>query len=619
MLALDLRQQREALDKIVAGQTLCSRFAATVGKCGDLRAQCWLVEGEWRSRTWRELKDVVQKVTVGLHRLGIRRGSFGVILGPNCPEHVIADLAMVHAGITPVSLYPTMSAEQIRYIMNHSGAELVIASDAAALRRFQDLAPDLPCLRHLIVWDGVAAGAHAWADLLELGSEPGDASLFGDLAGRVRPEDVLQLVYTSGTTGPPKAVILTHQMILWQISANQYEIELQPGERLLSYLPMAHLAERSHIYYPGVLAGCTTYYWSDIDTMIQGLQAARPGYLMGTPRIFEKLMSRLRVAIEADPELTRAFRIGVQAELRRQRREPGADPDAEAAASMVLRRVLELAGLDRCRVAIVSGAPAGEDLFSFFRGLGLMLGTIYGQTESGGGVTSVISGYTAGSAGTPLPGMEVRIAAGGEILIRGHSTTPGYYKDPQATSVLRAEDGWLHTGDVGKIRADESLRITGRIKDIIITSGGKNVTPSVLEGLIREIPLVDQVCVVGERRHYLTAVVTVDPAAVGAWAAERGLPSAALPDLLTRSDLALQLAEQIAARNAFVSRAEQVKRFIVTADEWTVRTGKLTPSFKLRRLAITEAYEQQIDAMYDELAGIPVPGPRTAGTADAAS
>ena len=614
MTALDLPGQRARLDQLIAGQTLCSHFLRTAARWPEIPAQRWLApDGSWHTRTWTQLHDVVEQAALGLRALGVPRGAFAAVLGGNVPEHVIADLAMLHAGVTPISLYPTMSAEQIAYVLEHSGAKLAIVADPAALARIRDLSDRLPQLRHVVMWSGSGEGVHSWADLLELGAAATAESSLEELAAEVGPEDTIQLVYTSGTTGPPKAVILTHRMILWQIAANRFEIDLQPGEHLLSYLPMAHLAERSHIYYPGLLAGCTTYFWPEFDTMVEGLLVARPAYMMGTPRVFEKLMARLTPMIEADPELGRLFAIALDAERARQNGEPLLDSDLAESAYFPLRRLLARVGLDECRTAIVSGAPPGNEIFGFFRAIGLRLGTIYGQTESGGGVTSVIADYRPGSAGRPLPGMEVAIADDGEILLRGRSITPGYYRDPEATAALLDADGWLCTGDVGELDPDGMLRIVGRKKDIIITSGGKNVTPSTMEALVTELPLVDQVCVVGDGRRDLVAVLSLNSDRLRAWAAGHGRAGAEPGELLADPELQRELAEGIATANGRVGRVEQIKRFHATVDEWNVAGGQLTPSFKLKRRSIAQQYEAEIEALYDETAGTPVPGARREG------
>ena len=604
MYGLDVTSQQRLLDEMVEAATFCTRFVETATRHAHLPAQYWQADGEWQSRTWGELLELVRQATVGIHSLGVTRGARCLIVGGNVPEHVITDLALLHAGLVPISLYATMSDEQIDYVLRHSEAEIAVVAGEAALARMQAIAAAASRPLRIVMWTGSAPGAHAWADLLAIGRDWPEPDAFESLYRQVQPSDMIQMVYTSGTTGPPKAVELTHYMLIWLLTSYSYVFDFQPGERLLSYLPLAHLAERFHVYYPALLSGATTYFWPEFDTMVDGLRVARPAYIMGTPRVFEKLMSRLQGQIDADPVLAHNAAIVIEAENARQRGDRVEDLDAEAAARTVVRPLLQDVGLADCRGAIVSGAPPGEDLFPFFRGLGFPLGALYGQTEMGGGVTASIEDYLIGTAGRRMPGIELEIAPDTEILLRAPCVTPGYYRDAEATAKLLGEDGWLRSGDLGALK-DDVLSIVGRKKEIIITSGGKNVTPALVEGAVKEIGLVDQVCVVGDGRNYLTAVITLNQAALRSWAARAG-KGEQLDSLSADPVLEQELADAVAQVNTRFNRVEQVKRFYVAPGEWTVESGHFTPSLKLRRSFVNAVYEDQIEAMYRGEAGIGV-------------
>ena len=610
MLQLPVLEQRAVIDAAIADQTLCTRFVRTAADHADLTAQVWHEEGVWRSRTWGELRAEVEHAALGLDSLGIERGTFAVILGGNVPEHVVSDLGLFHAGLYPVSIYGTTAPDQIQYIVSHSGAAVAIVEDEVALQKILKVRSQLPALEHIILWHGCADGCLQWSDILKAGRARSVASpsAFRELYERVMPDDITQLVYTSGTTGPPKAVIITHRMLLWILESYRYSFEWRPGEHLLSYLPMAHLGERFHTYYPGILFGCTTYFWRDFDTLVDGMLVARPAYIHGTPRVWEKLMARLQVEIDRQPDVANAFSVARANEDIRQAGGEIADLDADAAAAWKLRSVLASVGLASCRGAVVSGAPPGDVLFGFFRSLGLPFGCLYGQTEMGGGVTVAFADHRVGTAGYLIPGVELKLAEDREILVRAPCSTPGYYRDEPGTAGLYDAEGWVQSGDLGSIDDDGALRIVGRKKDILITSGGKNVTPVEIEGLLKGLQFVDQACVIGDARRYLTAVATVDEVAFRAWAALRGRPDAPIEDMVADPKFVEELADAVAAINQQVNRVEQIKRFIITADVWSVEGGQFTPSLKLKRNAITQQYAARIDAMYEETDGVPVPG-----------
>ncbi|MGH2721479.1 MAG: AMP-dependent synthetase/ligase, partial [Actinomycetota bacterium] len=394
---------------------------------------------------------------------------------------------------------------------------------------------------------------------------------FDAAAARVRPGDLAALLYTSGTTGTPKAVMVTHRMALWIEASLRLVAGMDAGDRLVSYLPMAHIAERFMSVWQPSVRGAQSWLCPDPLHLGVALEAARPTWFFGVPRIWEKY----RAALE--PALAHAGAAGAAA--------PAA-------------RLLERAGLDRCRVAFTGGAPIDPAVLGFFRDLGLEVSEMWGMTEFGPGTWNGVTDVRIGTVGVPMPGAEVRLDADGELLVRGGNVTPGYWRDPEGTAEAIDAQGWMHTGDVGTVDADGYFRIVDRKKDIIITAGGKNVSPATLESLVKRHPLVGEVCVVGDRRPYPSALVVLDHAAVAAWAGARGIGTASPAALADHPAVLDEVGRAVEAANRMVSRPEQIKRFTVLRTEWTVESQEVSPTLKLRRRLIQARYAGEIEAMY---------------------
>jgi long-chain acyl-CoA synthetase len=423
----------------------------------------------------------------------------------------------------------------------------------------------------------------------------------------VAPDDLLTLVYTSGTTGTPKAVMLTHRNMLWMMESIRRDAPVAPGSRLLSYLPLAHLAERKITHYQSITTGAHLHFCSDIERFGAVLAAAKPHYLFGTPRIWEKLGGALSEMIAVSPELQAEYDIAAAAVEDEREGRAVADPERVAAARAALRPSLDKLGLADIAIAIAGGAPPAPDLVTFFRVLGVQICGFYGFTEMGGGGTWWRStGYRLGTDGLPIPGVEIVRSDDGELVVRGGGVSPGYFKDPEATAAVFFGDGWVRSGDLGEIDDDGSIRIVGRKKELIITSGGKNISPTFVENMLIGHHLVGQACAIGDGRRYVIALLTLDAESATRFAVENGLGTTDLAELAEHPRVLEEVAAGVVEANSHLNRQEQVKRFVLSGSEWTITSGEMTPTMKMKRRSIAVNFADRIEGAYAGTAGVPV-------------
>jgi long-chain acyl-CoA synthetase len=541
----DIEAERAAIELVISGRTLCSELARTAARHGDLDAMKWKVDGEWRSLTFRQYRDHVREAALGLGSLGFEPGSCGLVLTGNRQEHVLACQGMVHARGIPVGVYEAIAPAQLAYIANHSEATVAVV-DADRLEMVLELRPQLPHLRHVVVC-GASGKADpggsviGWDDLLSLGraAHERDPFAFETAALGVAADDVASIIYTSGTTGPPKGVVLTHRFVLCWVAAMNMRSAVLPGDRIVSYLPLAHCTSQWLTQWQSTVCATTTHFCADPSQLVATLREVRPTCLLGVPRVWDKL----RAALPA-----------------------GAGVDA--------------IGLDQCRIPIICAAPYPAELIEFFHRLGLPLSDGWGMTEVGFGTWNGLDQIKAGTIGFPLPGMEARLGEDSELLVRGLSMMSGYHKDTIRTAETIDADGWLHTGDLAQVDADGYYRIVGRKKELIITTGGKNISPVNIESMLQEQPLIGQCCVIGDGRDNLTALIVLEP------------------NLAARPDAAEEVARHVAIVNERLSAAEQIVAFTIMTAEWTVAGEELTPTLKIRRAMIEQKYAETIQAMY---------------------
>jgi len=542
----DIAAERAAIDRVIDGRTLCSELARTAARHADVDAMTWRTcNGSWRSLTFRTYRERVREAALGLRVLGLQPGGSGLVLTGNRHEHVVASQAMVHARCTPVGIYEAISASQLAYIAHHCEA-MVAVVDAERLDMVLRLRPQLPHIRHVVVCGAPAepdAGGWVigWEELLALGRAEHERDSFGfeSSALSVGADDVAAIIYTSGTTGPPKGVVLTHRFVLCWVAAMNMRERVVAGDRVVSYLPLAHCTSQWLTQWQSTVCATTTHFCEDPSQLVATMREVRPTLLLGVPRVWEKL----RAALGA-----------------------GAG--------------LDTVGLDQCRIPIICAAPCGPELIEFFHRLGLPLSDGWGMTEVGFGTWNGLEQIRPGTIGYPMAGMETRLGEDSELLVRGHSMMSGYHKDPGRTAETIDADGWLHTGDIAEIDADGYHRIVGRKKELIITTGGKNISPVNIESMLQEHPLIGQCCVIGDGRDHLTALIVLEPTSA------------------TSPGAADEVAHHVAAVNERLSAAEQIVAFTIMAAEWTVAAEELTPTLKIRRATIEQTYAETIEAMY---------------------
>src|SRR5438105_742988 len=485
----------------------------------------------------------------------------------NRPEHLIADLALLFARGVPVSLYNTLAPEQIGYIAAHCEAQVAFVEDAGMLARFEAVRAKLPKLRHIVLVDGDATDTIRWEDLLARGDAEAakDAGWFEAAYDEVQPTDLATLIYTSGTTGPPKGVMDTHRNVLWMSASGNVNLpDPLQDERHLSYLPLAHAFERYSGHWNAIIRRHQVFFCPDLQKIFEYAAEVHPTVMIGSPRVWEKLQAGIQAAIAADPDavrragVERALGLGLRVAEYRMRGEdlPADLATAAAQAAPVWNAIRARVGLDQCRLGVTGAAPISPSVVAFFRSLDLPLVEGYGMTESTVGATiNRLGEERLGSVGKPNLGLELKLAEDGELLMRGGNVMQGYYKDPAGTAAAIDRDRWLHTGDVATIDEDGYVRIVDRKKELIITAGGKNVSPANLEGLLKRNPLVGQAAVIGDRRSYLTALIVLDPDAARAWAAVHGVSADYLHELAKHPRMRAAMQSVVDSANAEVSQA----------------------------------------------------------------
>jgi long-subunit acyl-CoA synthetase (AMP-forming) len=609
--------ERQQIEQEVGGRTLCDLLADHAASHGDAPAMSWKRDGAWQTLSWRDYRERVAEVAMGLAGLGVGRGDFVAVMASNRPEHVLADQGAVHAGATPTSFYFTLAAEQIGYAAGHCEAKVAVLEDRDMLKRWQEIREELPALRYLVVLDGDTGelggdGVRSWDELVRRGREAlaADRAGFEELRGRVGPEDNATLLYTSGTTGPPKGVLLTHHNVLFECTALDRLTGLEAGNSSVSYLPLAHIAERVLSIYVPLTMRTHIWFCPDPAQAVEYVREARPTLFFGVPRVWEKVRAGITAKLAAEENERKrkiaqaAVDTGLQVVRRQQRGQPvplGLRARHAALERLVLAKVREAIGLDRCTFASSAASPLAVDVAEFFAALGLPLVEVYGMTETTGVATGNRPGKVKiGTVGPALPGVEVRLAEDGEVLVRGPVNTPGYFRQPEATAELIDGDGWLHTGDVGELEADGYLKIVDRKKELIITSSGKNLSPANIEGLLKEHPLIGQALVYGDDRPYVVALIVLDHELAPAWAARSGVATTDLAELAADQQVLEEVRMAVDGANQRLARIEQVKRFEVLPVEWTAESEELTPTLKLRRRIIHAKYAERIDALYDE-------------------
>jgi long-subunit acyl-CoA synthetase (AMP-forming) len=585
----------------VAGQTVAGRFLDTVRAHPDAVALRWKVGAEYRTLTFAGYADQAARVASGLAGLGVGRATRVMLLMRNRPEFHFADVATLLNGGTPISIYNSSSPDQIRFLAGHAHAEVVIVEEGEFLDRLLEARADLPMLRQVVVIGDACEGTVPWSEVLA--AEPVDL----DTAARVaRPDDLVTVIYTSGTTGQPKGVMLDHENICWTIESLRLALGYPTdGFRLVSYLPMAHIAERIVTHYSGLALGYEVTTCPELRELATYLRETRPQLLFGVPRTYEKLHSGVRAFLATDlarsADFDRALEVGLEVDVCRAR---GVEPPRDLARrfeevdAATLRPVRDLLGLDALRTAVTAAAPIPFEILRFIRALGVPLTEMYGLSETSGPATWEPEQIRLGTVGPAIPGAEVRLDDDGEVLIRGGNVFRGYLDDPERSREALDPAGWLHTGDIGEFDDDGFLRIVDRKKELIITAGGKNISPANLEAALKAQPLIGQACAIGDGEPYIVALLVLDPDVAPVWARQYGIESATLVELAAHPEVVAEVGREVDEVNEQFSHAEQIRKFTVLGDDWLPDSAELTPTMKLKRRGILAKYAAQIAALY---------------------
>jgi len=557
------------------------------------------------SITWSELLRRVEAVAGGLAKLGVGRGDTVAIMLGNRPEFHIVDLATTMLGATPFSIYLTYPPHEIEYLVNDARSNVAIV-EQAYLQTMLEARKHLPGLEHVIVVDGDAPGGTiSLADVEALK----DSDFDPDKAlAEIGPEDLVTLIYTSGTTGPPKGVQLSHHNVMSGAQAVEHVVPFDPGSRVISWLPSAHIAERmAHHYIPVIYAGTITCCPNPRE-VLSYLPQVRPTWFFAVPRIWEKLKAGLETMQAAQPEeQRRPVQEAVEAAIERVRlrqRGEAVPPELEAkvaqADEQMFSKLREMLGLDQAIAVNVGAAPTPVEVLEFFHALGIELAELWGMSETCGvGTCNRPGEVKIGTVGPPEPGVEIKIADDGELLVRGGCVMTGYRNSPDRTAEALDEEGWLHTGDIGQVDDDGFLRIVDRKKEIIINAAGKNMSPANIEATLKtSSPLIGQAVCIGDRRRYNTALIVLDADYAPQWAQQQGIEGRSLEDLAGAEPVIAAIRTAIDQANARLARVEQIKNFTVVRGDWLPGGDELTPTMKLKRRPIEAKYAAEIDAMY---------------------
>ncbi len=567
--------------------------------------------GIWREYTWSDYADLARTVGAGLHALGVGRGDCVAIHSENRPEWVVADLGIQGLGGIAVGVYPTSPAAEVQYLLSHSEAKVVIAEDEEQLDKTMQVWDRLPDLEHVVVVDprGVRdlddPRVLTFEELLRRGREAG-LERYDEAVARIAPDDIGVIVYTSGTTGPPKGAMISHANM--DAAAKSYVdvFEIDPSDEVLSYLPLCHIAERLVTVINGVSNGTVANFGEGGESFTNDMREVQPTFFLGVPRVWEKMLAGIQVRMsDASWVKRRNFelwtRVGRRLAAKRMSGAfGGVDRLIYAIGWLFLYRALkERLGMSRCDKALSGAAPIAPQVLEFMWAIGVPVREGYGQTENTAqGTINPTGDVRIGTVGTAIPGAEVRIADDGEILTRGGATFAGYLKNEEATAATIDADGWLHTGDIGEMSDDGYLTITDRKKDIIITAGGKNISPSEIENRLKVSPFVREAVVIGDRRKYLTALIGIEFDTVGDWATRRGIPYTTYEDLSNKPEVRALIEEVVNEANADFAQVETVKRFEFMTIELDHEEGQLTATQKVKRSAITEQFHDLIEEMY---------------------
>jgi long-chain acyl-CoA synthetase len=569
--------------------------------------------GIWQATSWTQYGERARRVGMGLVSLGLKRGEVVSILAETVPEWLYADMGTMGAGGVSNGIYPTDSAKQVDYILSDSRSRFLFVEDDEQLDKFLEVRASCPDLRKVIVFDmeGLAdfrdEQVMSFDALLELGREHDarNPGAWEKLVADSKPDELALLVYTSGTTGPPKGAMLSHSNVVFQIMNADAFVPIIPKGEQLAFLPLCHIAERTFTTFLPLRSGAIANFAESIETVPDNVREVAPTLFFAVPRIWERFYSGIAIRMKEATWVGRKFydwAIGVglrraECEIEGRTPSPLLQLAYRLADFLVLDNVKRAIGMHRVRYAATGAAPIAPDLIKWYRALGVDMREVYGQTENCGLATGMPARIKLGTVGTVAPATEVRISAEGEILLRGPHVFMGYLNQPEKTAEA-VRDGWLHTGDVGLVDNEGYLKITDRMKDIIITAGGKNITPSEIENQLKFSPYISDAVVIGDKRKYLSCLVMIDYENVAKYAQDNDVPFTDFASLCRAREVVQLINDEIERVNRDFARVETIKQFRLIDQQLTAEDDELTPTMKLRRKFVNEKYKVLIDGMY---------------------
>ncbi len=586
-------------------QVFFDRAAQRDGKTAHLVKR----DGVWREISWQELRDIVRHVARGLMTLDLQAGDRVAILSDSRAEWVQCDLGIMAAAAITVPIYASSTPDQAAYILQNSGTTVMFIDTSAQLDKILAVRDQVPTLKHIVLMTDSPSDTDdailTLADLIQRGHDAaGQEAVLEQRLQGLTPEHEATYVYTSGTTGPPKGVVQTHGNHLFMMESCGAITDLGEGDVNLLFLPLAHSFARLESFL-GFYKGWTTAFAESIDALSQNMREVRPMLVVSVPRVYEKVYASVQAGAAGSPVKRAVFNwcvgVGQQASRLQQQGQPlplGLGLKRHLAHRLVFGKLHAALG-GRLRYFVSGGAPLAREIAEFFHAAGLLILEGYGLTETCPALTANRhDNYKFGTVGLPLPGVELRLDDDGEILARGPNIAKGYYQRPEATAEVFLEDGWFATGDIGEVDADGFLRITDRKKDLLVTAGGKNVAPQNIENLLKADPYISQAMVYGDRRPYLTAVLTLDPEATSAYAREQGISGNTVAELAEDPQLRTLLEGRVEQVNQRLAPYETIKRFVIAREDFTEAGNELTPTLKVKRRVVTQKYQAEIDQLY---------------------
>lgn len=603
--------------QLVTERTVNEIFRNRMIKYGDRLAVEKKRRGAWERASWNQYYERSRSVGLGLVSLGVKKGDRVSLVSENRLEWLYTDMGTLGVGAVLVPIYSTLTAEEIEFIVSHSESKVLIVENNEQLEKALGARKKCPRLEKIVLieTEGVSLmpqGVISFADVMQAGrrKHDEDPKLFDRLADEVNLEDLATIVYTSGTTGHPKGAMISHKNIMAQIKAlasvePQYAFDT---DQSVPFLPLSHVFERIAGHFFGMYVGLTSSYAESMDTIVQDIQDRRPNVILAVPRVCEKVYQRITMQVRNEPAWKQKVffwgqKVGAKISDYRERKKriPLLLRFKYFIAFQMIFKKLQNALGGRVRWMTASGAPTAREIIQFFNGAGIQVIEGYGMTElTAPGTMSNLADYRIGTVGKPLLGVDIKLDNDGEILVKGDCVVKGYWRNDEATKEAFTPDGYLRTGDIGVFTEEGFLIITDRKKDLIITSGGKNVAPQNIENLFKSDPLFTQCIVIGEKRKYLTALINVDRQIAAKLAEERGIGFEDPEELLEKPEFLKVLDEHVAERNSHLAKYETIKKYRIIRQDFSKETGELTATLKVKRKVVQEKYGSVIESMYVE-------------------